>query len=111
MTTATASSIADLNDRFRKGDRSLGKIVGSEIFSNLNPDQKLALIRLVTAFDDFTSENDPYGERDFGAVEFEGEKWFFKLDYFDRNYEYGSEDPSDPTQTRRVLTIMHSSEY
>ena len=111
MTTATASSIADLNDRFRKGDRTLGKTVGSEIFSNLNLDQKLALTRLVRAFDDFTPENDPHGEHDFGAVEFEGDKWYFKIDYYDLNYEYGSENPSDPTVTRRLMTIMHSSEY
>ncbi len=117
MTTATASSIAELNDRLRKGEsfapgvRTLGKTVGSEIFSNHNPDQELALIRLVSAFDAFTPENDPYGEHDFGAVEFEGDKYYFKIDYYDLKFEYGSEDPSDPTQTRRVMTIMHSSEY
>jgi Protein of unknown function (DUF3768) len=111
MTTATASSIADLNDRFRKGDSSLGKTVGSEIFSNLNPDQKLALVRLVMAFDVFNEGNDPYGEHDFGSVEFEGDKYYFKIDYYDLSYEYGSEAPSDPAVTRRLMTIMHSLEY
>ncbi|MCG9893713.1 MAG: DUF3768 domain-containing protein [Thermosynechococcaceae cyanobacterium MS004] len=111
MTTATATQIAELNDRFRKGDRALGKTVGSSIFSNLTFDQQLALSRLVRAFDDFTPENDPYREHDFGSVEFEGDKWFWKIDYFDQNFEYGSENPSDPTVTQRVLTIMHSSEY
>ncbi|MCG9893582.1 MAG: DUF3768 domain-containing protein [Thermosynechococcaceae cyanobacterium MS004] len=65
MTTAAATKIAELNDRFRKGDRTLGKTVGSEIFSNHNPDQQLALVRLVRTFDDFTEANDPYGEHDF----------------------------------------------
>ena len=110
-TLAQTTKIAELNDRFRKGDLTHGRIVGSEIFSNLNPDRQLALIRLVRAFDDFRPENDPYGEHDFGSIEVEGDKWFFKIDYYDKNLEYGSEDPSDPTQTRRVMTIMHCSEY
>ncbi|MCG9890946.1 MAG: DUF3768 domain-containing protein, partial [Thermosynechococcaceae cyanobacterium MS004] len=98
MTTAaaTATQIAELNDRFRKGDRTLGKTVGSEIFSNHNPAQQLALVRLVRAFDDFTEANDPYGEHDFGSVEFEGDQWFWKIDYYDKSFRFGSENPSDP---------------
>jgi Protein of unknown function (DUF3768) len=114
MTTETATiapMIAELNDRFRKGDRSLGKHMASELVSNLSPDQQLSLTRLVRAFDGFNPENDPYNEHDFGSVEFEGDKYFFKIDYYDLSYEYGSEDPSDPAITRRVMTIMHSSEY
>jgi Protein of unknown function (DUF3768) len=107
--------IAELNDRFRKDDfmsrSSLGKYNASEIVSNLNLDQLVGLTLLVRAFDSFTESNDPNGEHDFGAVEFEGEKWFFKIDYYDPTFEFSSEDPSDPAQTRRVLTIMHRSEY
>ena len=114
MTTETATTtptIAELNDRFRKGDRSLGKTVGSEIFSNLSPDQKLAIIRLVREFDDFNEGNDPHQEHDFGSVEYDGDKWLWKIDYYDPNYEHGSEDPANPAVTRRLMTIMLASEY
>jgi hypothetical protein len=77
----------------------------------LSKEQQLRLIGLVKGFDAFTPGNDPHGERDFGSIEMDEKTFCWKIDYYDLSYEYGSEDPSDPTQTRRVMTIMHSSEY
>ena len=71
----------------------------------------LRLRRDLAEFDAFTEENDPYRERDFGAVELEGERYFWKIDYYDRSLRLGAEDPTDTTETTRVLTIMHASEY
>ena len=65
----------------------------------------------VEMFDSFTEDNDPHGERDFGAFEHEGQRIFWKIDYYDRSLTYGSENPADPQQTVRVLTIMLASEY
>lgn len=49
---------------------------------------------------------------DFGTIEVDGVgRIFWKIDYFDSCYEYGSEDPTDPAATRRVLTIMRAEEY
>jgi len=48
----------------------------------------------VEMFDAFTADNNPHGERDFGSIEHNGEKVFWKIDYYDRSLQYGSEDPA-----------------
>ncbi len=48
---------------------------------------------------------------DFGAVEIDGEKLFWKIDYYNRDMTAGSEDPANEKETRRVLTIMLAIEY
>ena len=55
--------------------------------------------------------NDPYGERDFGALWFANVKIFWKIDDFDRAKRLHSPDPADPAVTCRVLTIMRADEY
>jgi hypothetical protein len=70
-----------------------------------------AFLWKVQAFNAFTRDNDPYGEHDFGALEHEGCKVFWKIDYYDLSLSAGSDDPSDPSATCRVLTIMLAEEY
>ena len=41
----------------------------------------------------------------------DGTMLFWKIDYYDKQVEYGSEDPADPAKTTRVLTIMLADEY
>ncbi len=41
--------------------------------------------------DDFNSDNDPYGKRDFVKVKVDGEKYFAKIDYYNQDMSKGSE--------------------
>ena len=104
--------IAHLNDKARKGLLpGSTKVLLTRIVTALPEPPLLYLQDAVAQFDAFTDDNDPYGERDFGAVEIEGERYFWKIDYYDRSLRFGAEDPSDTTETVRVLTLMHASEY
>ena len=43
--------------------------------------QQAALYLSIQAYDAFTEDNDPHGEHDFGAVNFDGELYLWKIDY------------------------------
>lgn len=106
----TSTVIASLNDAFRQagpnGDwyATIGVTLRGAVFVAL-------AFRAVMSFTDFTEDNDPYGERDFGAIMLDGVKLFWKIDCYDQTMQWASPDPTDPTQTRRVITIMRASEY
>jgi len=108
--TTTTTKIAELNDQCRKSlfHPTLHLSVG--IF-NKNTTKINAILELIKKFDSFTEENDPYGEHDFGSIEYKGEKIFWKIDYYDVNHKYLSEDPADPAKTKRVITVMLATEY
>jgi hypothetical protein len=104
--------IRELNDQLRRSILSpLGQWVFTPGITERGPDFVAQAVSQVTAFSAFTSDNDPYGEHDFGSVEVGGVTVFWKIDYYDLALAAGSEDPADPTQTRRVLTLMLASEY
>lgn len=86
--------IRELNDAFRQTDAD-----------------KAAVLDKIRTFDQFNGENDPHSEHDFVAIEHDGERYFAKLDYYTLDLQHGSEDPSDPAQTVRVLTVMQADEY
>ena len=65
----------------------------------------------VAAFDEFSPENDPWEEHDMAFLDVDGERIFFKVDYFDPELRHHSADPSNPEITRRVLTIGLASDY
>ena len=69
------------------------------------------IIKTIAVYNDFCHANDPHEEHDFGSFEANGQTIFFKIDYYDKSLTYHSPDPSDPTVTKRVITIMLADEY
>ncbi|SNT61583.1 Protein of unknown function [Tardiphaga sp. OK246] len=106
--------IRELNDAFRrklprtsKGYR-LNLTAG---VASLGATLVAQLLLSVRSFVHFSPDNDPHGEHDFGAIDQDGTKVFWKIDCYDQWIQFGSPDPTDPSVTTRVMTIMLASEY
>ncbi len=108
----SAERIRQLNDTFRTTlSPTLGRIVCTAGVSESGTDFVSKCLAAVSTFDDFTSDNDPHGEHDFGTFEVDDEQCFWKIDYYaDASLTYGADDPNSPS-TVRVMTIMLAEEY
>jgi len=102
--------IQKLNDAFRETLQG-GRIVFTAGIANLEAAAREKALFKMQTFCDFEEGDDPYKEHDFGAFVIDNTKYFFKIDYYARNLQHGSENPADPTKTTRVLTLMLASEY
>jgi hypothetical protein len=107
---AKSRRVRVLNDNFRSTFIG-GKVVTTAGVADLPIDVKARAFIQVQRFARFDADNDPHGEHDFGGFEVAGEKFFWKIDYYDERCEFGSEDPADPEKTTRILTIMLADEY
>jgi hypothetical protein len=102
--------IRSLNDLFRQTGSGGQTLITPSVQALTDIDQT-RLVYLVREFNDFSADNDPHGEHDFGIVKLHGESYYWKIDYYDRTLKWGSENPADPDKTMRVMTILHSHEY
>ena len=106
----SSDQIRALNDAFRTTLVG-GRVLMTQGVHNRGKDFVQEAVAAVRAFTAFTPENDPHGEHDFGSLSVQGQKLYFKIDYYDTAMEFGSEDPADPAKTTRVLTILLPEEY
>lgn len=115
MSTDTTAKIRQLNDQFRKAPAffaaAYGRVMITSGIAALDPTDQIAIMDKVRSFETFSEANDPHGEHDFGSFDHSGLKVFWKIDTYDRTLTWGSEDPSDPAKTCRVLTVMLAEEY
>ena len=102
--------IQKLNDRLRKTGAG-GQVLITDGILQLGLGISQKVLEQVAGFDQFTPDNDPWGEHDCASLEVEGQKVIWKIDYYDKRMEFLSPDPADPKVTCRVLTIMLASEY
>ena len=109
MDTKTAR-IAALNDELRQLLIG-GLAVMTTGVAALGPEAVQRIVQTIAVYDDFCHANDPHQEHDFGSFEAEGQTIFFKIEYYDKSLTYHSPDPSDPSVTERVITIMLAEEY
>ena len=111
-----AEVIASLNDKFRSSPAPSG-IAGMKVMTrgiaSLDDQTRLEVWQSVQDFSEFTEDNDPHGEHDFGAfVHPKAGKVFWKIDYYaDARCEIGAGYPNDPNRSYRVLTVMLAVEY
>lgn len=104
--------IRELNDIFRTQSRGNGMVLITCGVQAEGQEFVAAAVEAVRAFNTFSEENDPWGEHDFGAVELDTQKVFFKFDYFaDDSLSVASQNPANEGMTYRVLTVMLASEY
>jgi len=96
-----------LNDNFRS------TFVGGQMFMTagvnaLPMDTKARVLLAVQSFSNFTTDNDPHREHDFGSFKVEGETYFFKIDLYE---DPDVKDSDGEPLVNRVLTIMLADEY
>lgn len=108
--TPQSASISRLNDLLRTQGIG-GRVIATLGVQNLNHETRGKVVEAIRVYNKFEGGNDPYNEHDFGAVEIEGDQFFFKIDYYDPSLRFVSEDPSDPEKTTRIMTIMRANEY
>lgn len=110
MARTNTERVRLLNDNFRTTFIG-GQVVMTQGVDELPLDTKARVLMAVRSFDQFSSDNDPHREHDFGSFEIEGEAYFFKIDYYALDMDGGSEDAADSEKTTRVITIMRADEY
>lgn len=102
--------IKQLNDAFRQ--TFIGGDVMLTLGIRMKSEKEVAdILECVRTFNDFNKSNDPYGEHDCASFDYHGDRIIWKIDYYDKDYRFMSENPADPTITNRVLTIMTAEEY
>lgn len=115
MTQTNHEIIAEQNDRFRAGDTTMrGQItITRELMQHLVDagTNVTELAKTVQEFDEFTEDNDPHGEHDFGSFTFAEITCYWKIDLYNLGLDGYSEEPTNPAKTHRVLTIMRAADY
>jgi hypothetical protein len=72
------------------------------------PARVAALRAAIATFSNWSEDNDPYSEHDFGAFDLFDQRLFFKIDLYE---DTSVKSKNDPSSVKRVLTVMLAEEY
>ncbi len=114
--------VAAQNDAFRahectgapysSGEVLRGRLVCTAAVAAMGQSFVVATCIAVAGQSSFSEEDDPDGYHDFGAVEVEGRRVWWKIDLFsDEELRWGAERLDDPSRTVRVLTILFPEDW
>lgn len=111
MTPEQTARVRDLNDKARVLNEG-GRFVMTRGVGEKGTRFAVQVVSNVVQFTDFNEAGDPRGEHDFGKFDHDGETIFFKVDVYE-NAEciYGAEEPWNPDNSYRVITVMLAQEY
>ena len=76
MPDVNAPIIAALNDQARQTFKECRVVITQGVQGLKDVPDLLDQVRM---FDAFTPDNDPYGEHDFGAIRYQGQRYFGRL--------------------------------
>ena len=82
MADANAAKIAALNDHARQTFTGC-RVVITQGVAELDPEDVSYVLNEVRSYNDFTLQNDPYGEHDFGKISTWEFEVFWKIDGVD----------------------------
>ncbi|EPX76797.1 DUF3768 domain-containing protein [Salipiger mucosus] len=80
---------------FARGPDQVAELIGTVGIEALGQDAVNDLIRQLMAFEDFEEGNDPYGDRDFGKLEYDGKTVIFRIELHE-----------DPDFERRIFLML-----
>lgn len=112
---STTERIALLNDRARAGlDRRARIVLTANLLNRFSDGTRasdiMAQARIMRSMRTCSFAED-CPERDLAFFEVDTVRIMMKIDYYDDELEYGSEDPADASITRRVITLMLPEDY
>ncbi len=104
---AKTPRIRELNDQLRCKAAG-GRVLITRGIEALGADGVMQVLTAVSRFDDFTEDNDPWGEHDCAILIVDGRRIMFKIDLYEEPEVKGADGAP---VTARVLTIMLAEEW
>ena len=105
-----AELIARLNDKLRTTGTG-GTIMITQNVKRITGFDAATLAAVLANYEEFGPSSDPHRERDFGCLTLWRYDLLWKVDYYDSAAQFGSDDPTNPEVTHRVLTVMLASDW